>query len=267
MKTRLVWVFVGTFGAVATALATPAVLLELGLNEEHLLDLVGRPAEELTPLAVLSPLKSIPPPRRVDAVKTLSRWANDYVASGDFKKRYATARDAELPPRPAAARSGAALVQELEANYQTQVIEMRRNIQQLPHIQRRDAEERLKEMETQHRKAMADAATQTKTLDAAERQRFQMEQADYAARLAEVNTRFPADGRAWVRMVLERFILETHGVEHGARVHTEDGYTTFAKDVLEAKPQAWKACFRAGKPACEAARAEALAWIRRNPAK
>jgi hypothetical protein len=50
-------------------------------------------------------------------------------------------------------------------------------------------------------------------------------------------------------------------VAYDARLTDKDGKKVFADPALEAKPKEWKLCFRAGKPATDAARAFAQKWL------
>ena len=77
---------------------------------------------------------------------------------------------------------------------------------------------------------------------------------------------FPADSRALVASRLKNFLDETKDVAFEATLVDAgpDGRPkkkVFVDAALEAKSAQWKLCFRAGKPATDAARAFAQKWL------
>jgi hypothetical protein len=62
-------------------------------------------------------------------------------------------------------------------------------------------------------------------------------------------------------MRLRHFLEVSANVAYDARLSDRDGKTVFADPALEAKPAEWKLCFRAGKPATDAARSFAQKWL------
>jgi hypothetical protein len=72
---------------------------------------------------------------------------------------------------------------------------------------------------------------------------------------------YPADPRALVAMRLRRFLDVSRDVAYDAQIVETQGKKVFADPALEAKPSEWKMCFRAGKPATDAARTFAQKWL------
>lgn len=69
------------------------------------------------------------------------------------------------------------------------------------------------------------------------------------------------DAKVALRKSLERFLKLSENVDFSAAT-TKQGYrVTFVNPAYESKPDAWKAIFRAGKEATEAARAYARTWL------
>ena len=64
---------------------------------------------------------------------------------------------------------------------------------------------------------------------------------------------------------LRRFLEVSSDVDYGAKLIDKDGTKVFADPALEARPKEWKLCFRAGKPATDAARAFAQKWLTTSP--
>jgi hypothetical protein len=62
-------------------------------------------------------------------------------------------------------------------------------------------------------------------------------------------------------MRLRRFLDVSRDVVYDAQIVEKQGKKVFADPALEAKPSEWKMCFRAGKPATDAARTFAQRWL------
>ncbi len=60
---------------------------------------------------------------------------------------------------------------------------------------------------------------------------------------------------------LRHFLQVSSDVDYDAKLVDKDGTKVFADPALEARPKEWKLCFRAGKPATDAARAFAQKWL------
>jgi hypothetical protein len=60
---------------------------------------------------------------------------------------------------------------------------------------------------------------------------------------------------------LRHFLDVSKDVAYDAQLVVKDRAKVFADPALEAKPKEWKMCFRAGKPATDAARAFAQKWL------
>jgi len=82
---------------------------------------------------------------------------------------------------------------------------------------------------------------------------------DAATRAFEAT--YPADPRALVAMRLRAFLEVSKDVAVDARLVTQDKVQRFQDPALEAKPRGWKMCFRAGRPATDAARQFAGNWL------
>jgi hypothetical protein len=79
--------------------------------------------------------------------------------------------------------------------------------------------------------------------------------------MKQLDSIYPADPRAMVAMRLRRFLELSGNVAYGAQVVEKEGKRVFADPGLEAMPAEWKMCFRAGKPATDAARTFAQKWL------
>ena len=79
--------------------------------------------------------------------------------------------------------------------------------------------------------------------------------------MKELDAVWPPDHRALVAGRLRRFLAVSADVAYDARLVDKNGRKVFADPAFEAKPREWKLCFRAGKPATDAARAFAQRWL------
>jgi hypothetical protein len=145
------------------------------------------------------------------------------------------------------------------AGFEEQVLQMRKLFDQITPEQRatleagwKDMRAQLTEMETGPRRAEIDAALKQQ-YTAMVRQRDQA--------MKELDAVWPADHRTLVAGRLRRFLAVSADVAYDARLEDKNGTRVFADPALEAKPKEWKMCFRAGKPATDAARAFAQKWL------
>lgn len=171
--------------------------------------------------------KGASPQNRALMVNAVCALAKTYTQSDEFKRRYAEFRRAN---RPEAAGS------------------------------QPDAESR-KQME----KEIKEAEAELKTLPPEMRKQFQETIAEmraaldpYGQEMKEFEAEYPEDPNALVSMRLKEFLTLTASIDFNARLVD----TRFADPALESKPNQWKACYRAGREATEAARAFAAQWLK-----
>jgi hypothetical protein len=197
---------------------------------------------------------------RVALVNFALSLARAFAESDDFKRRYADHREANgpdpLPPPPSADD----VLAKQRAGFEEQVEQMRKLFDQITPEQRATLEEgwkdmrrQLTEMETGPRRAELDQALKQQ-YTALSRQR------DLA--MQELDAIWPADHRSLVAARLRHFLEVSKDVAYDARLVDKAGKKVFADPALEAKPNEWKMCFRAGKPATDAARTFAQTWLR-----
>ena len=88
-----------------------------------------------------------------------------------------------------------------------------------------------------------------------------------AARLPALEAQLPADVKVLVARRLREFLTLSEDIDFDARLETNAaGRQIFRSDRLQAKPAAWKLCFRAGEDTVEFAREFATEWLRSLPA-
>ena len=94
--------------------------------------------------------------------------------------------------------------------------------------------------------------------DAERQQENDRRQHNYDAAKAKFDTDHPADAGQLLRRKLEEFLAMSAAVDFDAKL---DG-RRFADPAQEHQSDAWKRCYRAGRPAVEAARSLAQEWLR-----
>jgi hypothetical protein len=85
----------------------------------------------------------------------------------------------------------------------------------------------------------------------------QQRQQEYDEQLAKFKAAHPSDPREAIRHELNEFLAVSASVDFSARVVNG----RFADPAYQGKDNEWKRCFRAGKPAVDAAREVAQGWL------
>ena len=79
--------------------------------------------------------------------------------------------------------------------------------------------------------------------------------------MKELDAVWPPDARTLIAGRLRHFLEVSKDVAYSAPLTEQGGKRVFVDPALEAKPREWKLCFRAGKPATDAARSFAQKWL------
>jgi hypothetical protein len=202
---------------------------------------------------------AMPPASRVALVNFALTLARTFVESDEFKRRYADHREANGPDPLPEQQTVDAIFAKQRAGFENQVAEMRKLFDQITPEQRATLEEgwadmrrQLDEMEKGERRKQIEGLINQQRAE-------QVRQRDAA--LKEFEKIYPEDPRALVAMRLRHFLDVTRDIDYTAPLVDKGRRKVFASDALEAKPAEWKMCFRAGKPATDAARAFAEKWL------
>jgi hypothetical protein len=196
---------------------------------------------------------------RVAMVNFALSLARSFSESDDFKRRYADHRDANGPDPLPEEPSVDAILAKQRAGFEEQVTAMRKLFDQITPEQRatleegwRDMRAQLTEMETGPRRA---------ELEKAVRQQYVAQVRQRELAMQEMEGVWPTDHRVLIAGRLRHFLDVTKDVAYDAKLIEKDGRKMFADPANEARPKEWKMCFRAGKPATDAARAFAQKWL------
>ena len=196
---------------------------------------------------------------RVALVNFALSLARSFAESDDFRRRYADHREANGPdPLPEAPDVDAILAKQ-RAGFEAQVEQMRKLFDQITPEQRATLEEGWKDMRAQ----LTDLETGPKRaeFESAVRQQRVVQEREREIAMKELDAVWPADYRALIASRLRRFLDVSKDVVYDAKLVDKDGTKAFADPALESRPKEWKLCFRAGKPATDAARRFARKWL------
>ena len=202
---------------------------------------------------------SAAPAARVAIVNFALSLARAFVETDDFKRRYADHREANGPdPLPEPPSVDAVLAKQ-RAGFEDQVLQMRKLFDQITPEQRATLEQGWKDMRAQL--AEIETGPRRAELDAALKQQYTALAGQREQAMKELDAVWPPDHRALVAVRLRRFLAVSADVAYDAQLVDKNGTKVFADPAFEAKPREWKLCFRAGKPATDAARAFAQRWL------
>ena len=250
-------------GTVGATLAAQSLTSQLGITDgrakEAVFDSFIAGAVSLAGKAEV--FTAAAPPARVAMVTAAATLARAFVESDEFQRRYADHREANGPdPLPDEQTADQVLAKQ-RAGFEQQVEALRKQFvaDDITPEQKATLEEgfdamraRFTEMEKGPQRAELDTLLKT--------QRAQQVSA-HAEATQQFAARYPADPRALVAMRLRAFLDTTRDLDFTASLTGQGKSRKLADPALEAKPAEWKMCFRAGKPATDAARELARKWL------
>ena len=244
--------------AAGAAAAASDVFQEYGLDRRVWSDAFVNSLADgvLQPPAVTSKLKFVPPAQRAAVVNALGAAAKGFFASADFRTRWAKEVEASLPDDLRPPRTAAEIEAASRAELQKGLVDMEQSVKSLQGDARRQAEAALAQVRAEMDRQAAGLGKAAAQQAAEEKARY-----DAAKKRPPDPSALPSDPKAALRKSLQQFLAETSAVDWGAELREASRTRRFVKAEYEKKPRSWKACFRAGREACEAARACATGWL------
>ena len=249
--------------ALCTGLAAQTVTAQLGITEgrakEAVFDSFMAGAVSIAGKAEVFIAAS--PQARLAMVRAATTLARAFTESDEFKRRYADHREANGPdPLPDEQTAEQALAKQ-RAGFEQQVEALRKQFvdDAITPEQRATLEEGFETMRARFTE-MEKGSQLAEMEGVLKAQRTQQVRA-HAAASKEFEALYPADARSLVAMRLRQFLDVTRDVDFTAKLVEQDKKQKFADPGIEAKPQEWKMCFRAGQAATEAAREFARKWV------
>lgn len=190
-------------------------------------------------------------------------WAKAYTQSPEFASAYAKLREDRKPQAPVYTDTPEeALEKQLakqKADAQKNAEEMKKALETMPPDVRKQVEE-----------GMKGAAAALAQMDTPEMRKIQLDgmrmeresrKTQYDADMKKWEEEYPADPTPLIAKRLKAFLDLSASVNFDAKVEPRDGKLRFVDPQFERKPANWKLLYRAGRPAVDAARAAAQAWL------
>jgi uncharacterized lipoprotein YmbA len=208
------------------------------------------------PFETPAKLKALAPAERVAVVNALGAIAKVWVDTPEFKAAYKQKYEASLPDELKPPRTAKQIADGMRADMKKNLVEIDEALKGLSGDLR-------KQMEAAAIQMRASLKEQEAMVDAMAAQQAQEEKQRYeeAKNRPPDPDATPADPRVGLKRGLKGFLDVTTGVDYAAALKPASGRKVFASPAFEQKPKEWKLCFRAGKDACEAARAFATSWL------
>jgi len=151
-------------------------------------------------------------------------------------------------------------IKQQKADFEKEVVEMRKNMAGLDAETKKTMEESIKQMQAQMDKMATDPEQKELMRQMVEMQRAE-NQNQYAEELKVWEENYPADPRLLIKKRIGDFLDMSADVDFSAKLVQSGSLKRFDNEEYEGKPSEWKLCFRAGKEATEAARAFTQSWL------
>jgi hypothetical protein len=210
--------------------------------------------------------RGLSPDARAAAVSAAATLARQYAESDAFRERYATQRRAGRPTEIQSSGMTAKDADKQAADAAKAMADAQAALKDLPPEMKKMVEAMMKEAGSEmdldamaaeggkaaKEGAAAQKAAIAKTNEAAAKSQQSAKEFDAA---------YPANPERLVARRLREFLDYSATVPDSAVLVPRGGKMVFADPVLEKKPDYWKQLYRAGKPARDAARAAATAWL------
>lgn len=203
--------------------------------------------------------KALPPEARAAAVTAAAQFAQAYTQTDAFRTRYAKEREASRPAPPPPAKSYQQQAEQ-RAQFDKSVAEMKANAAKSAPDLRKMLEDTVASLVAQQAAMEKDKALQAQ-MEKGHDMMNEMKQQTHVREVAEFERKYPADPQQLVATRLREFLALSASVPADAALVERDGKLRFVDPKLEGQSYFWKQLYRSGKPAVDAARAAATAWL------
>ena len=188
-------------------------------------------------------------------------YTKSYVNSPAFIKAYEEARKAAIPVKPVPPRSKEQIQKEKIAELDKTIAEGEQSMKTLP----KDLIEPFKEVQQMLKDQKKDYENPDSEMLAllvtSESYMYSSASARYEEEVGKWQKEYPSDHKIMIKARLEAFLQVTADVDYNAALKEEYRIKKFVNPTYEKKPAEWKMAYRAGKPAVDAARTFAKAWL------
>jgi hypothetical protein len=184
-----------------------------------------------------------------------------YVSSPAFVKAYEEARKASTPVKPTPPRTKEQIQKEKIAELDKTIAEGEQSMKTLP----KDLIEPFKEVQQMLKEQKKDYenpdSEMLALLVSSENYIYSNAKTRYEEELVQWQKNYPSDHKIMIKARLETFLQITADIDYNAALKEEYRVKKFVNPTYEKKPAEWKMAYRAGKPAVDAARTFAKAWL------
>ena len=188
-------------------------------------------------------------------------YTKSYVSSPAFIKAYEEARKAATPVKPVQPRSKEQIQREKISELDKTIADGEQSMKTLP----KDLIEPFKEVQQMLKDQKKDYenpdSEMLALLVSSESYIYSSANARYQEELEQWQKDYPSDHKIMIKARLESFLQLTADVDYNAALKEEYHKKKFVNSAYEKKPAEWKMAYRAGKPAVDAARTFAKAWL------
>jgi hypothetical protein len=188
-------------------------------------------------------------------------YTKSYVNSPAFIKAYEEARAAATPVKPLPPKTKEQIQKEKIAELDKTIAEGEKSMKTLP----KDLIEPFKEVQRmllEQKKDYEDPDSEMLGLLAtSENYMYANATTKYEEQMRQWQKEYPADHKLMIKARLEEFLAVTADVDFNAALKEEYRVKKFVNPAYERKSDEWKMAYRAGKPAVDAARTYAKAWL------
>jgi hypothetical protein len=262
---QVFFVALGIFIVPAAMHSAQDVLAQLGVKPKAASDAVmtGVTSGSVNTWAVAKSFKMADAAVRAELASGGIAWAKTYTQSPEFASAYAKLREERKPQAPVYTDTPEeALEQQLarqKDEAQKNAEDMKKALETMPPDVRKQVEE-----------GMKGAAAALAQMDTPEMRKIQLDgmrmeresrKTQYADDLKQWEAEYPANPTPLISKRLKAFLDLSASVNFDAKVEPRDGKLRFVDPQYERKPADWKLLYRAGRPAVDAARASAQAWL------
>lgn len=203
--------------------------------------------------------KSYPAGKRAGAVQQIGTFTKNYLSSAEFQKRYAGHCQRLLPEAP---KTMEARVQDLVGEYKKQVKQNEEFLSQAAEADKATIKENIGAIKAMIAIYENRNDPQHKIYMDILKMGYDGDMKRYKEQTAGLDKKFPKDVKQFIKGRLEEFLQLTADIDFNAELVDAGRKKKFANPKYEAKPAAWKYCFRAGKETIDAARAFAQQWLK-----
>lgn len=210
--------------------------------------------------------KASAPAVRAQLVQGALTWFKAYTETAMFKSEYAKLRESAKPETPKATGTVDSELAKQKAERDKGLAEMKANLAKMPPDMRKQMEATIKQMETMYAQQDKDPQMKSMMRQGVEAQRAD-EDTSYKHRVADFEKKYPADPKVLIAHRLQEFLELSKDVDFSAQLKPVGSKMRFVNPAYESKSGNWKLCYRAGKPAVDAARVFATAWLKQLPVK